>query len=75
MSLFTALVGEASVQMGERLNTPDVPAKMALASSIFAIVIGSLWSLRAAATLGFAAQLRAGAAVLVGRFGMREGLA
>eukprot|EP00324_Dicrateria_rotunda_P007963 CAMPEP_0206173078 /NCGR_PEP_ID=MMETSP1474-20131121/47701_1 /ASSEMBLY_ACC=CAM_ASM_001110 /TAXON_ID=97495 /ORGANISM="Imantonia sp., Strain RCC918" /LENGTH=262 /DNA_ID=CAMNT_0053581651 /DNA_START=223 /DNA_END=1011 /DNA_ORIENTATION=+ len=75
MSLFTALVGEASVQMGERLNTPDVPAKMALASSIFAIVIGSLWSLRAAVTLGWAAPLRACAAVLVGQLGMRGAVA
>ena len=57
MSLFTALVGEASVQMGERLNTPDVPAKMAFASSVFAIVIGSVWTIRASLALGLPAAV------------------
>jgi len=52
MSIFTAVVGEASVQMGQRLNQPDVPAKLSLITSIFALVIGSVWTTRACVLLG-----------------------
>lgn len=51
MSLFTAVVGEASAQLSTRLNQRDLPAKMAMASSIFALVMGSVWTARACAAL------------------------
>lgn len=47
MSCFTAVVGEASVRMGERLNQPGVPARMSLITSIFALVMGLVWTVRA----------------------------
>ena len=53
MSIFTAVVGELSVQMGQRLNQPDVPAKLSLITSIFALIIGSVWTTRACVLLGF----------------------
>lgn len=52
MSLFTAVIGEASVQLGERLKTADIPAKMALFSSCVALIVGSLWTVRASFALG-----------------------
>lgn len=57
MSIFTALAGEASVQMGERLQQPDVPAKLALFSSAFALLMGTLWTLRALIQLGVPQRL------------------
>ena len=57
MSLFTALAGEASVQMGERMQQPDVPAKLALFSSAFALLMGTLWTLRALVQLGVPQRL------------------
>lgn len=51
MSLFTAVVGEASAQMATRLNQRDLPAKLAMASSILALAMGTVWTLRAGAAL------------------------
>mmetsp|Transcript_71419 Transcript_71419/g.118691 ORF Transcript_71419/g.118691 Transcript_71419/m.118691 type:complete len:171 (-) Transcript_71419:182-694(-) len=51
MSTFTAIVGEASIQMGERLNQPDVPAKLSLVTSVFALLMGTIWTARAATLL------------------------
>lgn len=51
MSIFTALVGELSTQMSERLNDPSTPGRLALASSLFALVMGSVWTGRALATI------------------------
>ena len=51
MALFTGAVGEASVQMGERLNQPDVPAKLSMLTSLFALTMGALWTLRASLEL------------------------
>jgi hypothetical protein len=47
MSSFTGIVGELSVQMGERLQQPDVPAKLALGTSLFACVMGVAWTVKA----------------------------
>lgn len=47
MSSFTGIVGELSVQMGERLQQPDVPAKLALGTSLFACVMGIAWTAKA----------------------------
>ena len=51
MALLTGAVGEASVQMGERLNQPDVPAKLSMLTSLFALTMGALWTLRASLEL------------------------
>jgi hypothetical protein len=40
-------VGELSVQMGERLQQPDVPAKLALGTSLIACVMGFAWTAKA----------------------------
>ncbi|KAL1512102.1 hypothetical protein AB1Y20_005373 [Prymnesium parvum] len=47
MMVFTALVGELSSQMSARLEDPTLPAKLGMASSVFALVIGALWTVRA----------------------------
>lgn len=47
MMIFTALVGELSSQMSALLQDPTLPAKLGMASSVFALVIGSLWTVRA----------------------------
>jgi len=52
MSSFTAIVGELSVQMGERLQSPDVPAKLAFGTSLFACVMGFGWTFKALLELG-----------------------
>lgn len=57
MSVFTAIVGEASVQMGERLNQPDVPAKLSFVSSVFALTMGTLWTTRACVALALPQQM------------------
>lgn len=43
----TGIVGELSVQMGERLQQPDVPAKLALGTSLIACVMGFAWTAKA----------------------------
>ena len=47
MSVFTAVVGELSSQMSERLKDPRTPGRLALASSLFALIMGTLWTGRA----------------------------
>jgi len=58
MSAFTAVVGEASVQLGERLKTQDIPARMALFSSCVAMIVGTAWMVRASFALGLPKLLR-----------------
>ena len=36
---------------GERLNQPDVPAKLSMLTSLFALTMGALWTLRASLEL------------------------
>ena len=50
MSIFTGIVGELSSQMSERLNDPRTPGRLALASSLFALLMGTIWTGRAVAT-------------------------
>ena len=52
MSLFTAMIGELTSRMGRTLDDPAAPANFALASSIFALAMGSFWTCRAVAGLG-----------------------
>ena len=51
MSIFTAVVGELSSQMSERLEDPRTPGRLALASSLFALIMGAVWTCRALLTL------------------------
>ena len=46
------IVGELSVRMGERLKQPDVPAKLALGTSLCALVMGVGWTTKALLELG-----------------------
>jgi len=57
MALFTGVVGELSSQLSS--YTPAAPATSAMAASIFALVMGSLWTLRALAGLGLGPALAA----------------
>lgn len=59
MSIFTGVVGELSSQMSEQLNDPRTPGRLALASSIFALLMGGLWTGRAVASFPCAARVRA----------------
>ena len=45
------VVGELSTQMSERLKDPRTPGRLALASSLFALIMGSVWTLRALLSL------------------------
>ena len=58
MSIFTGVVGELSLRMSERLDDPRTPGRLALASSLFAVVMGSLWTGKAIASFGFVPALR-----------------
>jgi len=51
MSIFTAVVGELSSQMSDKLNDPRTPGRLALASSLFALTMGTLWTGRAVLSL------------------------
>lgn len=62
MMAFTALVGELSTQMSARLDDPTLPAKLGMASSIFALCVGALWTARAAVLFELPLALWAGAA-------------
>ena len=57
MSLFTALAGELSSQMGSRLDSPSAPANLAAAASLFALAMGALWIRRALLALGLPAVM------------------
>ncbi|EOD32487.1 hypothetical protein EMIHUDRAFT_230829 [Emiliania huxleyi CCMP1516] len=65
MSSFTAVVGELSVQMGERMHQPDVPAKLSLATSLFACAMGVGWTVKALLELGVGRWLLASARRLI----------
>lgn len=67
MSIFTAVVGELSSQMSEKLDDPRTPGRLALASSLFALTMGTVWTLKAITSITLPA------AVL--RFLARRGLA
>jgi len=47
MSIFTAVVGELSSQMSDRLDDPRTPGRLALGSSLFALLMGTIWTARA----------------------------
>ena len=57
MSIFTAVVGELSSQMSERLNDPNTPGRLALASSIFALTMGTVWTCKALSSIALPAVL------------------
>ena len=65
MSSFTAVVGELSVQMGERMHQPDVPAKLSLATSLFACAMGVGWTVKALLELGVGRWVLASARRLI----------
>lgn len=52
MALFTGVVGELSSRTKLALNDPAAPANLAMASSIVALAMGSVWTSRALAGLG-----------------------
>jgi len=52
MSIFTSAVGELSSRMSETLDDPRTPGRLALASSIFALLMGTLWTVRAVCSFG-----------------------
>ena len=66
MSIFTATVGELSSQMSEMLDDPRTPGRLAFASSLFALTMGTIWTTKAALSITLPA------AVL--RFFARRGL-
>ena len=51
MSLFTAIVGELSSQMSEMLDDPRTPGRLAFASSLFALLMGTVWTTKAALSI------------------------
>lgn len=76
MACFTALVGELSSQMGERLDDPATPARLSMASSIFALLMGSIWTTRALSMLSLPVWLTLGTVRdTVGRIGLLRAVA
>ena len=57
MSIFTAVVGEVSLRMSEMLDDPRTPGRLALASSIFALLMGTIWTGKAVASFGWPTRL------------------
>jgi len=57
MSVFTSVVGELSSRMSETLDDPRTPGRLALASSIFALFMGTLWTVRAVISFGWPRHL------------------
>lgn len=57
MAIFTAVVGELSTQLSS--YTPVAPATSAMAASLFALTMGSIWTLRALAGLGLVPAIAA----------------
>jgi hypothetical protein len=64
MSIFTAVVGELSSKMSEKLDDPRTPGRLALASSLFALAMGTAWTVKACGSLGLGPLLGR----LVGRY-------
>ena len=57
MSIFTGIVGELSSRMSTALDDPRTPGRLALGSSVFALLMGSLWTGKAVTTLGLPQML------------------
>ena len=64
MSLFTGVVGELSSRMSDLLDDPRTPGRLALASSVFAVLMGSAWTGKALASFGWAPAVLTGKALL-----------
>lgn len=47
MSTVTTIIGEGSLRVGEKLDQPDLPQKLAFFSSGIALAVGLFWSARA----------------------------
>jgi len=47
MSAVTTIIGEGSLRVGEKLDRPDLPQKLAFFSSGIALAVGLFWSARA----------------------------
>mmetsp|Transcript_18178 Transcript_18178/g.26908 ORF Transcript_18178/g.26908 Transcript_18178/m.26908 type:complete len:299 (-) Transcript_18178:5-901(-) len=43
MTIVTTAIGEGTQRAGEMLDRPDIPQKLAYFSSMFAVLIGSIW--------------------------------
>lgn len=71
MSIFTGVVGELSSQMSEQLQDPRTPGRLALASSIFALVMGGLWTGKAMASFPWMGRAVARIGALLASLGMR----
>eukprot|EP00469_Lotharella_globosa_P009342 CAMPEP_0167786954 /NCGR_PEP_ID=MMETSP0111_2-20121227/9119_1 /TAXON_ID=91324 /ORGANISM="Lotharella globosa, Strain CCCM811" /LENGTH=264 /DNA_ID=CAMNT_0007678473 /DNA_START=30 /DNA_END=824 /DNA_ORIENTATION=- len=46
MSLFTGIVGQVSMIMRSKMNVPDLPVRLSMTTSVFAIAVGCLWILK-----------------------------
>ena len=57
MSIFTGVVGELSSQMSDMLDDPRTPGRLALASSVFALAMGTIWTCRAVAAITIPASI------------------
>ena len=64
MSLFTGVVGELSSRMSDLLDDPRTPGRLALASSVFAVLMGSAWTGKALASFGWAPAVTAAVRLL-----------
>ena len=47
MSAVTSLIGEASMRVSETLSAPNFPARLSMASSLLAVLVGVAWTSRA----------------------------
>jgi len=47
MATATALIGEGSLRVGEKLDRPDLPQKLSFVSSALAALVGCIWTSRA----------------------------
>ena len=52
-----ACSGELSSQMSEKLDDPRTPGRLALASSLFALLMGSMWTVKAILSFKWASRL------------------
>jgi len=49
MAFTTTVIGEGTSQVGSKLGRPDVPMKLSYASSVFACLVGVVWTAMAVA--------------------------
>ncbi|TFJ87158.1 hypothetical protein NSK_001490 [Nannochloropsis salina CCMP1776] len=47
MSTATSLIGEGTVKVGQALDKPNIPKKLAQGSSVVAILVGLVWTVKA----------------------------